>query len=117
MSEGAGFESTETDGIRVVRVLRPRFRVDEAEALLAAVAPDDPVDGPPPRLVLDLGTVEFLDSGALSVIWRINERTTLRLAGLTALVISTFRILGMLNVLAHDNTVEESVAALREQAR
>jgi len=117
MAEGDSFEIHDDDGIQVIRVLRPRFRVDDAEKLLAAVAPVDAADGPPPRVVVDLTVVEFMDSGALSVVWRLNERTTLRLAALSPLVINTFRILGMLNVLAHDDTPEQAIAALREQAR
>jgi anti-anti-sigma factor len=114
VADGRVFERKDVDGVVVVRVVTPRFRVDEAERVLAQAIPKTE-GGPAPRVVLDLTGVEFIDSGALSVIWRINERTSLRLAGLGPLVLNTFRILGMLAILAHDETGEQALAALREQ--
>ena len=111
----ASHELTIVDGVQVLRALTPRFRTEEAERVLAAV---DPGEGEtPPRVLVNLSGVEFIDSGALSVIWRINERTSMRLVGLSSLVENTFRILGMLNVLRYHPDEDEAMAAFADQAR
>ena len=108
------YELTIADGVQVLRAKTARFRTDEADKVLSAV---DPGEGEkPPRVLLNLHGVEFIDSGALSVIWRINERTSMRLAGLSPLVENTFRILGMLNILRHHPTEDEAMAAFKEHA-
>ena len=111
MGDKQPYELTIIDGVRVVRAATSRFRSDEAECVLAAV---DPGEGEkPPRVLMNMSGVEFVDSGALSVIWRINERTSMRLVGLSPLVENTFRILGMLNVLSHDTTEDQALEAFR----
>ena len=58
--------SQDLDGVRILRVLAPR--VDAAEAVLFKDAVRDAAEGGPPRIVLDMTDVNFLDSSGLGAV-------------------------------------------------
>lgn len=117
------FEIEERDGVLIVRACTSRVRTDEADQLISEVLPprgaqpdpDVPSRGPR-RVCINLEGVEFVDSGALAVLWRINENTSARFANVSPLVQGTFKILGILPALRIHDSEAQALAAFAEHA-
>jgi len=110
------FATEEVDGVLVVRALTSRVRTDEADELSGRLlAPH--ADGGPQRVVINLDGVEFVDSGALAVLWRVNENTSARFCCVSELVQGTFKILGILNALRLHDDEAQALAAFSDHAK
>lgn len=121
------FEIEERDEVLIVRACTGRVRTDEADQLISEVLPprEAPAEGAeaegepsgPRRVCINLAGVEFVDSGALAVLWRINENTSARFANVSELVQGTFKILGILPALRIHDSEEQALAAFADHAK
>ncbi len=112
------FEISDQAGVTVVRALTSRVRTDEAnelsEHLLAAPAEGETGAR---RVCINLNGVEFVDSGALAVMWRVNENTSARFCHVSDMVQGTFKILGILNALQIHDDEAQAMAAFADHAK
>ncbi|MFE6174464.1 STAS domain-containing protein [Streptomyces sp. NPDC056464] len=98
------------DGVRVVTV---RGEIDQTvqEAFGKALLEDD--GGVPPRIVLDLGGVTFMDSSGINVLLSAHRRASaadgwLRLAGARDAVLRVLQLVGVDTVIGCYPTVEQA---------
>jgi anti-anti-sigma regulatory factor len=113
------FATEEVDGVLVVRAKTNRVRTDEADELAKRLLAE-PAEGESPgarRVCINLDGVEFVDSGALAVLWRVNENTSSRFCHVSELVKGTFKILGILNALLLHETEAQALKAFADHAR
>jgi anti-anti-sigma factor len=111
------FEMSEQDGVTVVRALTSRVRTDEANELSTSLlAPPAEGETGPRRVCVNLDGVEFVDSGALAVLWRVNENTSARFCHVSDMVQGTFKILGILNALQIHADEAQALAAFADHA-
>ncbi|MCI0342418.1 MAG: STAS domain-containing protein [Planctomycetales bacterium] len=88
LERGIQVDST-PQGYLCVRILRPRFGLEQAEeieSLLASRFPDKH-----PRLILNLAQVEYVDSTAVSLFVRVGLQGDIRLCNMTPTVIGILR--------------------------
>lgn len=103
-------ETEDKNGLRIVRVLADR--IDAAVAIRFKDAVREASKAAPPRVVLDLGQVSFIDSSGLGAIVAAMKLmpagTTMELASLTEAVDKVFRMTRMDSVF----TIHPDAAAL-----
>lgn len=103
-------DTEDKNGLRIVRVLADR--IDAAVAIRFKDAVRETSADAPPRVILDLGQVSFIDSSGLGAIVAamklLPKGTTMELAGLTEAVDKVFRMTRMDSVF----TIHPDVAAL-----
>lgn len=119
MGDDKFFATELVDGVLVVRALTSRVRTDEADELSSGLLKPTGDDDPPGarRVCINLDGVEFVDSGALAVLWRVNENTSARFCNVSELVQGTFKILGILNALRIHDSEAQAMAAFADHAK
>jgi anti-sigma B factor antagonist len=104
--------------LRIVSVIGSR--IDAAVALEFKDAMRTETEGGPAQVILDLSTVEFIDSSGLGAIVaamkNLNGERKLALAGLTPTVEKVFRLTRMDSVFQVFTTLDGALKELRTQA-
>jgi len=104
---------TQADGVVVVRLGGSRLDAESAGAVRAKLG--EILESEPRVLVLDLGSVEFMDSTGLGVIIstlrRLPSRSALRICRSQSSITSFFHLTGMDRILSLFSTEAEAVNA------
>jgi len=97
------------DGVLELKVPGPDFVVEEAQDLVELVF--EQFDDGPEHIVLDLGSVGYINSSGISVIIRLNLERTLRLVNPSRNVSEILELTGVLPFVPNFPTVEEAFAS------